>query len=137
ERNWDYRHCWLRDATFTLLALLNGGYQEEAKDWGGWLLRAAAGKPADLQIMYGVAGERRLTEIEIPWLPGYENSRPVRIGNAAYNQHQLDVYGEVMDALHSARRLGLNYDADAWRVERAIMRFLEADWHKAGAGIVE
>ena len=107
-RNWDYRYCWLRDATLTLLALMNAGYYDEARDWRDWLLRAAAGAPAQLQIMYGLAGERRLPEIEIPWLPGYENSAPVRVGNAAHDQLQLDVYGEVMDA-HApgaARRSG-------------------------------
>ena len=106
-RNWDYRYCWLRDATLTLLALMNAGYYDEARDWRDWLLRAAAGAPSQLQIMYGLAGERRLPEFEIPWLPGYEDSQPVRIGNAAHGQLQLDVYGEVMDALHQARRGGL------------------------------
>ena len=108
SRNWDYRYCWLRDATLTLLALMNAGYYGEAKAWRDWLLRAAAGAPSQLQIMYGIAGERRLTEYEVPWLPGYENSRPVRIGNAAHGQLQLDIFGEVMDALHQARRGGLD-----------------------------
>src|SRR5436190_1924823 len=103
-RNWDYRYCWLRDATLTLLAFLNAGYVVEAKEWRQWLLRTAAGDPADLQIMYGLAGERRLTELELGWLSGYEGSQPVRIGNQASEQLQLDVYGEVMDALHQARR---------------------------------
>ncbi len=107
SRNWDYRFCWLRDATLTLLALMNAGYYEEARAWRDWLLRAAAGAPSQLQIMYGLAGERRLTEYEVPWLPGYERSAPVRIGNAAHGQLQLDVFGEVMDALHQARRGGL------------------------------
>ena len=106
-RNWDYRFCWLRDATFTLLALMNAGYYDEARAWRDWLLRAAAGSPRQLQIMYGVAGERWLTEREVPWLSGYEGSKPVRIGNAAADQLQLDVYGEVMDALHHARVGGL------------------------------
>ena len=112
-RNWDYRYCWLRDATFTLLALMAGGYVEEAKDWRTWLLRAVAGHPAELQIMYGLAGERRLTEFELPWLPGYEGSKPVREGNAAVDQLQLDVYGEVMDALHLALRSGVGPDPAA------------------------
>ena len=103
ERNWDYRYCWLRDATLTLLAFLNAGYLEEARAWRVWLLRAAAGDPSALQIMYGVAGERRLSELTLPWLPGYEGSQPVRVGNAAAGQFQLDVYGEVLDALHQAR----------------------------------
>ena len=107
SRNWDYRFCWLRDATLTLLALINSGYLEEAQAWREWLLRAAAGKPSQLQIMYGIAGERRLTEWEAPWLPGYEKSSPVRIGNAAHSQIQLDVYGELMDALHHARQWGI------------------------------
>jgi hypothetical protein len=104
-RNWDYRYCWLRDATFTLYALMSAGYGTEAQAWREWLLRAAAGRPSDLQIMYGVLGERRLTESEIPWLSGYEGAKPVRIGNAASAQFQLDVYGEVMDALHQAPAL--------------------------------
>ena len=102
-RNWDYRYCWLRDATLTLYALLVGGYDDEARAWRDWLLRAVAGDPRDLQIMYGCAGERRLTELELDWLPGYEGSQPVRVGNAAAEQFQLDVYGEVMDALLPAR----------------------------------
>ena len=106
-RNWDYRYCWLRDATLTLLALIRAGYVDEAAAWRDWLLRAIAGAPDDLQIMYGVAGERRLTELELPWLAGYEGSRPVRIGNGASNQLQLDVYGEVVDALYQSRRQGL------------------------------
>ena len=97
-RNWDYRYCWLRDATLTLLAMLNAGYRDEAQAWRQWLLRAVAGDPADLQIMYGIAGERRLDERELDWLPGFEESRPVRVGNAASEQLQLDVYGEVLDA---------------------------------------
>ena len=107
-RNWDYRFCWLRDATFTLYALIIGGYTQEAEAWRHWLINAVAGTPADINIMYGLAGERRLTEINLEWLRGYENSKPVRTGNAAYAQHQLDVYGEVMDSLHVARRHGIN-----------------------------
>src|SRR5438093_6525393 len=115
-RNWDYRYCWLRDATLTLLALIRSGYIEEARAWRDWLLRSVAGKPEDLQIMYGVAGERRLTELELPWLAGYEGSRPVRIGNGASGQLQLDVYGEVVDAFTTARRHGLEDSDAAWRL---------------------
>ncbi|MDX1653850.1 MAG: glycoside hydrolase family 15 protein [Candidatus Competibacteraceae bacterium] len=136
-RNWDYRFCWLRDATFTLYALMTGGYIDEARAWREWLVNAVAGKPSEIQIMYGVAGERRLTELELDWLSGYENSRPVRIGNAAYAQHQLDVYGEVMDAMHSARRLGLPPESNAWRVQRALLNFLESDWQHPDEGIWE
>lgn len=107
-RNWDYRYCWLRDATFTLLSLVDAGYLDEAKAWRDWLLRAIAGSPEKTQIMYGLGGERRLTEWEVPWLPGYEGSGPVRVGNAAYDQLQLDVYGEIADALHQARVAGLS-----------------------------
>jgi len=103
-RNWDYRYCWLRDATFTLYALMNAGYKHEACAWRDWLLRAVAGNPVKLQTMYGPAGERRLPELQLEWLPGYERSTPVRIGNAAVNQHQLDVYGELMDTLHPPAR---------------------------------
>ncbi len=106
-RNWDYRYCWLRDATLTLLALIRAGYVDEAGEWRDWLLRAIAGSPDDLQIMYGVAGERRLTEFELRWLTGYEGSQPVRVGNGASDQRQLDVYGEVVDALYQSRRQGL------------------------------
>jgi len=136
-RNWDYRYCWLRDATFTLYALMGGGYIEEAKAWREWLVNAVAGTPQQIQIMYGIGGERRLTEYHLNWLPGYENSSPVRIGNAAYNQHQLDVYGEVVDALHFARRAGLAPDENAWRIEREMVRFLETDWRKPDEGIWE
>src|SRR5437588_483214 len=128
-RNWDYRYCWLRDATFTLYALELGGYEDDARAWREWLLRAAAGHPADLQIMYGPAGERRLTELELPWLPGYEGSRPVRVGNAAVEQFQLDVYGEVMDALYLARRGGADEDEASWALQQALMGFLESAWH--------
>jgi GH15 family glucan-1,4-alpha-glucosidase len=136
-RNWDYRLCWLRDATFTLLSLMSGGYVEEAKDWRTWLLRAVAGHPAELQIMYGLAGERRLTEFELPWLPGYEGSKPVRVGNAASTQFQLDVYGEVIDAMYQCRRLGLEPEPVAWKVGRKLFEFLESAWEKPDEGIWE
>ncbi|UQA56845.1 glycoside hydrolase family 15 protein [Polyangium aurulentum] len=136
-RNWDYRYCWLRDATFTLYALMTGGYLDEAQAWRNWLVNAVAGEPAKLQIMYGLAGERRLTELSLGWLPGYEGSAPVRIGNAAYDQHQLDIYGEVMDALHLARRAGLANSDEAWRVQRALMKFLETAWRKPDEGLWE
>ena len=136
-RNWDYRYCWIRDATFTLYALLMAGYHSEANAWREWLLRAVAGKPSDLQIMYGIAGERRLTELELPWLPGYERSTPVRIGNAASQQFQLDVYGEMMDTMHQARELGLAASEDSWRVQHAIMEFLESVWDHPDEGIWE
>jgi GH15 family glucan-1,4-alpha-glucosidase len=136
-RNWDYRYCWLRDATFTLYALMAGGYIEEARNWREWLVRAVAGKPSQIQILYGLAGERRTTEMELPWLRGYENSAPVRIGNLASHQHQLDVYGEVMDALHFARRTGLEPDENAWRVQRALLDFLESVWEMPDEGIWE
>ncbi len=113
ERNWDYRFCWIRDATLTLYALLTSGYREEARDWRQWMLRAAAGHPSQLQIMYGLAGERRLHETELPWLDGYEGSKPVRIGNAAYDQLQIDVYGELMDALHVGRKFQLEPSQEA------------------------
>jgi GH15 family glucan-1,4-alpha-glucosidase len=137
ERNWDYRFCWLRDATLTLLAFLNGGYLEEARAWRVWLLRAAAGDPAALQIMYGVAGERRLSELTIDWLPGYEGSSPVRIGNAASEQFQLDVYGEVLDALHQARAHDLEGSKEAWALQRRLLRFLEDAWKQPDDGIWE
>jgi GH15 family glucan-1,4-alpha-glucosidase len=124
-RNWDYRVCWLRDATLTLVALMDAGYYDEARDWRDWLLRAAAGSPDQVQIMYGLAGERRLLEWEVPWLPGYEGSRPVRVGNAAADQLQLDVWGEVMDALHQARRGGMPESEDAWQLECALVSHLE------------
>jgi GH15 family glucan-1,4-alpha-glucosidase len=136
-RNWDYRYCWLRDATFTLYALMLGGYIEEACAWREWLLRAVAGNPAQLNIMYGLSGERRLTELELGWLPGYGASAPVRIGNAASEQFQLDVYGELMDAMHLARRGGLAPDENAWRVERALTEFLESVWSRPDNGIWE
>ncbi len=136
-RNWDYRFCWLRDATFTLYALMKSGFEDEARDWREWLLRAIAGKPSELQIMYGLSGERRLTELELDWLPGYEGARPVRIGNAASRQFQLDVYGEVMDALHQCRRVGLEPDDNAWQVQIALMDFLETAWREPDEGLWE
>ena len=120
-RNWDYRYCWLRDATLTLLALVTAGHLKEADAWRDWLLRAVAGNPADLQIMYGVAGERRLTEYELGWLPGYEGSAPVRVGNAASEQLQLDVFGEVMDALYQARTHRLEPHPAAWAIQQALL----------------
>ena len=136
-RNWDYRYCWLRDATLTLLALMNAGYYDEAAAWRDWLLRAAAGAPSQLQIMYGLAGERRLPEFEVPWLPGYEESVPVRIGNGAHVQLQLDVFGEVMDALHQARRGGLDHRSEDWAFQRALLEQLESVWDKPDEGIWE
>ncbi len=136
-RNWDYRYCWLRDATFVLYALILGGYTAEAHAWRAWLSRALMGHPADLQIMYGVAGERRLPERELPWLPGYEESRPVRVGNAAYRQFQLDVVGEVMDVFHVAHRAGIARDAEAWRLQRGIIEYLEQVWDQKDRGIWE
>lgn len=136
-RNWDYRYCWVRDSTFVLYALMSAGYKQEAKAWREWLLRAVAGSPAQMQIMYGLAGERRLEEREIPWLSGYENSRPVRVGNAAYKQFQLDVYGEVMDSFHVARKLGLKRAQSGWNVQRALLEFLEGHWNDADDGIWE
>jgi len=136
-RNWDYRYCWLRDATYTLYSLTLAGYREEALAWRDWLLRAVAGDPSKLQIMYGVAGERRLDERELDWLPGYRNSRPVRIGNQAVQQLQLDVYGEVMDTLLQTRREGLATDHDASNLQCALLEFLEGAWHEADEGLWE
>jgi GH15 family glucan-1,4-alpha-glucosidase len=136
-RNWDYRYCWLRDATFTLYALMMAGYVKEAVEWRDWLLRAVAGDPANLQIMYGPAGERRLSEYEVGWLPGYENSAPVRVGNAASEQFQLDVYGEVFDALHQTRHLEMAEDPNAWALQQAILEFLEGAWREPDEGIWE
>ncbi|HVW29909.1 MAG TPA: glycoside hydrolase family 15 protein [Polyangiaceae bacterium] len=136
-RNWDYRFCWLRDATFVLYALLNASYVEEARAWREWLTRAVAGSPSELRIMYGLEGERRLTELELPWLPGYEGSKPVRVGNAASEQHQLDVYGEVLDALYTARRHGVELEENTWNIETALVNFIEGDWMKPDEGIWE
>ncbi|MFE9811179.1 glycoside hydrolase family 15 protein [Streptomyces sp. NPDC005227] len=136
-RNWDYRYCWLRDSTLTLGALLAAGYLEEAEAWRDWLLRAVAGDPADLQIMYGLSGERRLSEYEIPWLPGYAGSSPVRVGNSAVEQLQLDVYGEVIDSLWLARRSGLPSRPHMWRVQCAMMDFLRVAWRQPDEGIWE
>lgn len=136
-RNWDYRYCWVRDATFTLNALISSGYLDEAQAWRQWLLRAVAGTPSQVNIMYGLGGERRLTEFELDWLPGYEGSRPVRVGNAAYKQLQLDIFGELMDAMHQARRASLPPEDEAWRVERELMRFLEKAWREPDEGLWE
>jgi GH15 family glucan-1,4-alpha-glucosidase len=136
-RNWDYRFCWLRDATLTLLALMNGGYYDEAAMWRDWLLRAAAGSPQQIQIMYGIRGERRLTEWEVLWLPGYEKSKPVRIGNAAHNQLQLDIFGEVMDVLHQARQGGLGSNESGWDLQRQFLLHLEKIWVGPDEGIWE
>jgi GH15 family glucan-1,4-alpha-glucosidase len=137
ERNWDYRYCWLRDATLVLLAFINAGYLDEARAWRTWLLRAAAGDPAELQIMYGVAGERRLTELTLDWLPGYEGSKPVRAGNAASDQFQLDVYGEVLDAMHQGRAHDLERLPEAWSLQRRLLHFLEDAWKEPDDGIWE
>lgn len=136
-RNWDYRFCWLRDATFSLLALMDAGYYEEAYRWRDWLVRAAAGSPAQIQIMYGLAGERDLTERELPWLPGYANSAPVRIGNAAANQLQLDVFGEVADAFHHARKGDLGTNETAWHLQRTLTEHLEKIWATPDEGLWE
>jgi len=136
-RNWDYRYCWLRDATITLLAMMRGGYYDEARAWRAWLGRVMAGSPSQLQIMYGIAGERRLPEFEVDWLPGYENSAPVRIGNNAVGQLQLDVYGEVMNALHLARVGGLQADDTAWSIQCAMLDHLEKIWTAPDEGIWE
>ncbi|MEU9082056.1 glycoside hydrolase family 15 protein [Streptomyces sp. NPDC048357] len=136
-RNWDYRYCWLRDSTLTLGSLLATGYLDEARAWRAWLLRAAAGDPADLQIMYGIAGERRIPESELPWLGGYASSAPVRVGNAAVDQLQLDVYGEVIDSLHVARSAGLPSERHAWRIQLALLDFLERNWQRPDEGLWE
>jgi GH15 family glucan-1,4-alpha-glucosidase len=136
-RNWDYRACWLRDSTFTLMALMGAGYRAEASAFRDWLLRAVAGAPSDMQIMYGIAGERLIPELELPWLPGYESSCPVRIGNAASGQFQLDVYGELMDGLHAARVHGVQGEEQAWDVQQAVMEFLESAWLEPDEGIWE
>jgi GH15 family glucan-1,4-alpha-glucosidase len=136
-RNWDYRYCWLRDATFTLYALMGAGFHDEAKAWHEWLLRAVAGSPDDLQTIYGVAGERRLAEYELPWLPGYEGAAPVRVGNAAVGQLQLDIYGEVLDAFYLARRAGLATNEATWSLERSLVSHLETIWREPDEGIWE
>jgi GH15 family glucan-1,4-alpha-glucosidase len=137
ERNWDYRYCWVRDATLTLLALMNAGYFEEASAWRDWLLRAVAGAPDQMQIMYGLGGERRLMEWIADWLPGYQGAAPVRIGNAAHDQFQLDVYGELMDALHQARKGGLSGSEPAWAVQQVLLKHVEATWDQPDEGIWE
>ncbi|MFD9333938.1 glycoside hydrolase family 15 protein [Streptomyces sp. NPDC060028] len=136
-RNWDYRYCWLRDSTLTLGSLLATGFLDEARAWRAWLLRAVAGDPADLQIMYGIAGERRIPETDLPWLRGYASSAPVRIGNAAVNQLQLDVYGEVIDSLYLARTSGLPSEKHAWQIQLALLDFLERNWHRPDEGLWE
>jgi GH15 family glucan-1,4-alpha-glucosidase len=136
-RNWDYRFCWLRDATLSLLALMNAGYYEEAAAWRDWLLRAVAGSPDRAQIMYGIAGEHRLTEWTIDWLPGYEGAKPVRVGNGAHGQLQLDVFGELMDALYQAHRGGLPANKEAWALQRALLNHLAKIWTEPDRGIWE
>jgi GH15 family glucan-1,4-alpha-glucosidase len=137
QRNWDYRYCWLRDATLTLLALMSAGYLEEAKEWRAWLQRSVAGSPSQLQIMYGLSGERQLIEWEVPWLPGYHGAAPVRLGNAAAGQLQLDVYGEVIDALYQARKHGLAPVASAWALQQKLIEHLEEIWQQPDDGIWE
>ncbi|OKK17478.1 glucoamylase [Streptomyces sp. CB00455] len=136
-RNWDYRYCWLRDSTLTLGSLLATGFKDEARAWRTWLLRAVAGEPADLQIMYGIAGERRIPETDLPWLRGYASSAPVRIGNAAVDQLQLDVYGEVIDSLYLARSSGLPSEYHAWKIQLALLDFLERNWRRPDEGLWE
>src|SRR5258708_5777735 len=136
-RNWDYRYCWLRDATLTLLALMDAGYYDEAQAWRDWLLRAAAGSASQVQIMYGISGERHLREWDVPWLPGYEGSKPVRIGNAAHEQLQLDVYGEIMDALHQARAGGMKETVETWHLQRALIDHLATIWREPDHGLWE
>jgi GH15 family glucan-1,4-alpha-glucosidase len=137
ERNWDYRYCWLRDASFTLYALMVCGFMEEARAWRDWLLRAVAGDPSQMQIMYGLSGERRLMEFELGYLSGYQRSIPVRVGNAAYRQLQLDVYGEIAAALYLGRRNGLPADGNAWAFQKELMDFLESSWSEPDEGIWE
>ena len=134
ERNWDYRYCWLRDATLTLLGAMNAGFYEEAQAWREWLLRTVAGSPDQIQIMYGIGGERRLAEWIVDWLPGYEKSAPVRIGNAAHVQLQLDVFGEIMDTYHQARRCGLTTNESGWDVQIKFLEHLTKIWQRAGPG---
>lgn len=137
ERNWDYRLCWLRDATLTLLALMNAGVYDEAAAWRDWLQRAVAGSPDEMQIMYGLRGERRLTELTIDWLPGYADSKPVRIGNAAHEQFQLDVYGELMDAFEQSRKGGLAATEEGWSLQRALVDHVGKVWERPDNGIWE
>jgi GH15 family glucan-1,4-alpha-glucosidase len=137
KRNWDYRFCWLRDATFTLYALLCGGYANAATAWRGWLLRAIAGSPSDLQIVYGLRGERRLTEMDVPWLAGYEGSTPVRVGNDAHGQFQLDVYGEVVDLLYTSHRFGIEVTDDEWALVTNIVEVVERRWREPDRGLWE
>ena len=137
ERNWDYRFCWVRDATLTLSALIESGMRDEARAWMAWLARAAAGDPQQLQIMYGAGGERRLTEFEVDWLPGYEGSRPVRIGNGVSDQFQLDVYGELMDAIDRARSDAIPIDDIVWGIQLALMDFVSKHWRDPDSGIWE
>lgn len=137
ERNWDYRFCWLRDATFTLYALMTSGLIDEAKQWRDWLLRVAAGKPSQLQTIYTPTGERLIPEFELDWLAGYEGSRPVRVGNLAHRQLQLDVYGEIMDVFHASRRVGIAGTDDAWALQSALIEFLESGWKEPDNGIWE
>ena len=136
-RNWDYRFCWLRDATLTLIALMDAGFYDEAQSWREWLLRAIAGSPDQAQIMYGIAGERRLTEVELPWLPGHQGSAPVRVGNAAHSQLQLDTFGEVMDALHQARCKGIASSESGWALQQSFLSHLERIWTEPDEGIWE
>ena len=136
-RNWDYRYCWLRDTTLTLLAMLEAGHRDEVEQWKHWLLRAVAGDPADVQIMYGIAGERRLDEWELDWLPGYEGSSPVRVGNAASSQLQLDVYGEILEALYQSARAGAEHDSNVWSLARKLLGWLEHGWREKDSGLWE
>ena len=136
-RNWDYRYCWLRDTTLTLLAMLETGHRDEVEQWKHWLLRAVAGDPADVQIMYGIAGERRLDEWELDWLPGYEGSSPVRVGNAASSQLQLDVYGEILEALYQSARAGAEHDSNVWSLARKLLGWLEHGWREKDSGLWE
>lgn len=137
KRNWDYRFCWLRDASLSLFMLLRLGFTKEAEEWKRWLLRAVAGSPEQLQPIYGIAGERRLSESDLDWLPGYQDSQPVRVGNAAYSQLQVDVFGEVVNAMHQSRRAGLNSSEEEWAVERALIEHLEKIWQEPDNGIWE
>jgi GH15 family glucan-1,4-alpha-glucosidase len=136
-RNWDYRYCWIRDATFSLYALMTGGFLEEAKAWSGWLLRAVASHPADVRVLYGLAGERRLPEFMLDWLPGYQGAVPVRIGNAAHEQFQLDVFGELMDSFHLARRFRIPLESYVWEVQKALVGYVDEVWEEPDEGIWE